>query len=254
MATEFTGTGDPARSMALLWRAAGREERRPGPRPGLDVDRIVTAAVALADRSGLAAVSMRTLAAELGVGAMTLYTHVPGKGELVDLMLDAVLDELYPADDALLAGGWRDRLEAMARANWDLFLRHPWAVHLATGRPPLGPNLMRKYEVELRAVDGLGLGEVEMDLLVTLVNGFVRGSVSGVHEKADAERASGITEEQWWAATEPYLAEVFDAERYPTAARVGPVAGQELGAYDPARSFEFGLARLLDGIGVLVGR
>jgi AcrR family transcriptional regulator len=254
MATEFTGTGDPARSMALLWRAAGREQRRPGPRPGLDVDRIVAAAVALADRSGLAAVSMRTLAAELGVGAMTLYTHVPGKGELVDLMLDSVLDELYPADDALLADGWRDRLEAMARANWDLFLRHPWAVHLATGRPPLGPNLMRKYEVELRAVDGLGLSEVEMDLLVTLVNGFVRGSVSGVHEKADAERASGITEEQWWAATEPYVTEVFDAERFPTAARVGPVAGQELGAYDPERSFRFGLACLLDGIGVLVGR
>ena len=254
MATEFTGTGDPARSMALLWRAAVRDERRPGPRPGLDVDRIVTAAVALADRSGLAAVSMRALAAELGVGAMTLYTHVPGKGELVDLMLDSVLAELYPADDALLAGGWRERLEAMARTNWDLFLRHQWALHLATGRPPLGPHLMRKYEVELRSVDGLGLGEVEMDLLVTLVNGFVRGSVSGVHEKADAERASGITEEQWWAATEPYLAEVFDAERYPTAARVGPVAGQELGAYDPERSFEFGLARLLDGIGVLVGR
>jgi AcrR family transcriptional regulator len=253
MATEFTGTGDPARSMALLWRAAGRQERRPGPRPGLDVDRIVASAVALADRSGLAAVSMRTLAGELGVGAMTLYTHVPGKGELVDLMLDSVLGELYPAEDALLAGGWRDRLDAMARANWDLFVRHPWAVHLATGRPPLGPNVMRKYEVELRAVDGLGLGEVEMDLLVTLVNGFVRGSVSGVHEKADVERASGITEEQWWAATEPYVAEVFDAERFPTAARVGPVAGPELGAYDPARSFEFGLARLLDGIGVLVG-
>ncbi|MGY1604585.1 TetR/AcrR family transcriptional regulator [Geodermatophilus sp. SYSU D00815] len=254
MATEFTGTGDPARSMALLWRAGSGEERRPGPRPGLDVDRIVTAAVALADRSGLAAVSMRTLAAELGVGAMTLYTHVPGKGELVDLMLDAVLGELYPAVDALLEGGWRARIEAMARANWDLFVRHPWALHVATGRPPLGPNLMRKYEVELRAVDGLGLPEVEMDLLVTLVNGFVRGSVSGVHEKADAERATGITEQQWWEATEPYVAQVFDAARFPTAARVGPIAGQELGAYDPQRSFEFGLARLLDGIGVLVER
>ena len=118
---------------------------------------------------------------------------------------------LYASDDALLAGGWRERLDAMARANWELFVRHPWALHLATGRPPLGPNVMRKYEVELRAVDGLGLTEVEMDLLVTLVNGFVRGSVTGVHEKADAERATGITEAQWWAATEPYVAAVFDA-------------------------------------------
>jgi AcrR family transcriptional regulator len=254
MATEFTGTGDPARSMALLWRPAAPPGPRPGPRPGLDVDRIVAAAVALADREGLAALSMRRVAAELGVGAMTLYTHVPGKGELVDLALDSVLAGMYPDEEAVVTGGWRDRLETVARANWDFFLRHPWAVHLATGRPPLGPGVMRKYELELRAVDGLGLSEVQMDLLVTVVNGFVRGSVGGVHERAAAEQATGITEAQWWAATEPYVTRVFDAERYPTAARVGPVAGEELQAASaPERTFEFGLARLLDGIGVLVG-
>lgn len=252
MATEFTGTGDPARSMALLWRTGARSGPRPGPRAGLDVDRVVAAAVRLADAEGLAALSMRRVAAELGVGTMTLYTHVPGKGELVDLMLDGVLGELYP-DGEVPAGGWRDRLETVARANWQLSLRHPWAVHVATGRPPLGPGLMRKYELELRAVDGLGLTEVEMDLLVSLLDGFVRGAVGGVHERSDAERVTGVTEQQWWAATEPYLARVFDAERFPTAARVGPVAGQELqAAYAPERTFEFGLARLLDGIGVLV--
>ncbi|MCZ2847088.1 TetR/AcrR family transcriptional regulator [Modestobacter sp. VKM Ac-2978] len=252
MATEFTGTGDPARSMSLLWRTPPADTARPGPKPSLDVDRIVTAAVHLADAEGLAALSMRRVATELGVGAMTLYGHVPGKGELVDLMLDAALGELYPDDAVVTSGSWRARLTAVARANWDFFVRHPWALHLATGRPPLGPHLMRKYELELRAVDGLGLPEVQMDLLVTLVNGFVRGTVSGVHEKADVERATGVTEDQWWAATEPYVAQVFDGERFPTAARVGPVAGEELGAGDPHRSFEFGLERLLDGIGVLI--
>lgn len=252
MATEFTGTGDPARSMALLWRSSDDAAPRPGPRSALGVDRIVTAAVRLADSTGLAAVSMRRIAADLGVGAMTLYSHVPGKGELVDLMLDAVLAELYPDEQVVAAGPWRTRLKTVARANWDFFVRHPWALHVATSRPPLGPGVMRKYELELRAVDGLGLSELQMDLLVTLVNGFVRGTVGGVQEKADAERVTGITEEQWWAATEPYLARVFDPERYPTAARVGPVAGEELGAGDPARSFEFGLERLLDGIGVLI--
>ena len=88
MATELTGTGDPARSMALLWRTTAPGRRSP---TGLDVDRVVTTAVGLADRHGLAAMTMRAVAAELGVGAMTLYTHVPGKGELVDLMLDQVL-------------------------------------------------------------------------------------------------------------------------------------------------------------------
>ena len=92
-------------------------------------------------------------------------------------MLDAVLGELYPDEQALDVRQLARPAEAVARANWDFFVRHPWAAHLATGRPPLGPNLMRKYELELRAVDGLGLSEVQMDLLVTLVNGFVRGTV-----------------------------------------------------------------------------
>ncbi len=258
MATEFTGTGDPARSMALLWRGHSTELEtpvRPGPRPGIDVDRIVAAAVSLADAEGLAAVSMRQVASRLGVGAMTLYTHVPGKGELVDLMLDHVLGEMYadaPGSPGTEAGGWRERLTAVAQANWDLYARHPWALHLATGRPPLGPNLLAKYEHELRAVDGLGLSEVQMDLVVTLVTALVHGTASGLREKAEAERATGITELQWWEATAPYVDRVFDAERFPTVARVGPIAGEELGAFDPQRTFRFGLERLLDGIAVLV--
>jgi AcrR family transcriptional regulator len=251
MATEFTGTGDPARSMALLWRTPQGSDGRPGPKPSLDVDRIVDAAVRLADAEGLSALSMRRVATDLGVGAMTLYNHVPGKGELVDLMLDSVLGELYPEDAP--AGTWRARLEAVARENWNLFLHHPWALHVATGRPPPGPNLMRKYELELRAVDGLGLSEVQMDLLVTLLNGFVRGTVGGVHERAVAGQVIGITEDQWRAAMAPHAERFFDAGRFPTAARVGPVAGHDLqAAYAPERSFEFGLERLLDGIGVLI--
>lgn len=258
MATVFTGTGDPARSMALLWRGAGDPARRPGPRPELDVDRVVVTAVAVADAEGLGALSMRRISADLGVGTMTLYTYVPGKGELVDLMYDHVLGELYPdtegvQDASAAATAWRGRLEGVAHANRDLFRRHPWALHVATGRPPLGPNLMTKYEKELQAVDGLGLTEVEMDLLISAVTGFVRGTVTGAQEKAEAERATGITDEQWWASTAPYVEKVFDPARFPTAARVGPVAGQELqAAYDPDRSFTFGLQRLLDGVEAFV--
>jgi AcrR family transcriptional regulator len=251
MATESTAGGGPARTMALLWRTPGEPGRRPGPRAGLDVDRIVAAAVELADREGLAAVTMRRLATGLGVGAMTLYTHVPGKNELVDLMYDAVLGEVYLSPPT---GQWRNRLTAVARENWDLFVRHPWAAHVGTGRPILGPNLMRKYELELGAVDGLGLSEVDMELVLTVLGAFVRGTVAGLHDKVAAERGTGLTEEEWWAATEPHVEKVFDAERFPTAARVGPVAGPELGGYAPERSFEFGLARVLDGIAVLVER
>jgi len=139
MATEFTGTGDPARSMVLLWRTPqGAEgtgmQRRRGPKAGLSVDRIVTEAIEVVDTEGFAALSMRRVASALGVGTMSLYTHVPGKGELVDLMFDAVLGELYAGDDDGSAG-WRARLEHVAVANWALYRRHPWAVHVATGRP-----------------------------------------------------------------------------------------------------------------------
>lgn len=254
MASDFTGTGDPARSMALLWRTPSDAGPRPGPKPGLDVDRIVATAVDVADREGLTALSMRRVADQLGVGTMTLYTHVPGKGELVALMLDTVLGELYPDETTVTSGDWRARVEAVARANWSLFLLHPWALHVATGRPPLGPGVIRKYDLELRAVDGLGLSDVQMDLLVTVVNGFTAGTARGIQERQAAEAATGITEDQWWTATEPYLLQVFDPERYPTAARVGPVAGEQLqAAYAPQQTFEFGLKRLLDGIGVLIG-
>lgn len=263
--TELTGTGDPARSMALLWREAGDEPapRGRGAAAGLSVDTIVTTAVALADAEGVGALSMRRVASELGVGAMSLYTYVPGKGELLDLMVDAVLGELAgeaagPADAAHAAedvgASWRDRLEAVARANWVLYERHPWLLQVAaSGRPPLGPHVMAKYEHELRAVDGIGLDEVQMDDVITLVNGFVAGTARGVVEQAQARAVTGTTEDEWWAATEPFVARVFDPERYPTVARVGPVAGEaNQAAYDPRRAFEFGLARLLDGVAVLV--
>jgi AcrR family transcriptional regulator len=251
--TEITGTGDPARSMALLWRESEPAPRGRGAAAGLSVDRVVTAAIDLVDAEGLGALSMRRLAADLGVGVMTLYTYVPAKGELVDLMVDHVLGEIHdvyrPASDH-----WRARLEAVARANWALYERHPWLVNVAANsRPPLGPGVMAKYELELRAVDGTGLDEVAMDAVVTLVDGFVAGIARGTVEQVAAERVTGITEAEWWAATEPFVARVFDSERYPTVARVGPVAGEaQQAAYDPRRAFEFGLARLLDGIEALV--
>jgi hypothetical protein len=98
---------------------------------------------------------------------------------------------------------------------------------------------MRKYEIELRAVDGMGLSEVQMDLLVTLLDGFVRGAVAGTPRTAGA-------------ALEPYAQQVLDPDRFPTAARVVAVTGPVAPDVAPATAFEFGLERLLDGIGILM--
>jgi AcrR family transcriptional regulator len=246
MTTEYSGSGDPARSLALLWRTP----ERPG-RKGLSVDRIVRAAIEVADAEGLAALSMRRVADRLGVGTMSLYTYVPGKAELIDVMLDTVYGEL-PAPGEV-AGGWRAELELLARANWALYRRHPWMLHVAVSRPVLGPNAMAKYELELRAVDGIGLTEVEMDSVVSLVAGHVEGAARRAVEAAAAEQRTGMTDQQWWSAHAPLLSQLVDRDRFPTAARVGTAAGEAHGAaYDPDHAFEFGLQRVLDGIEVLV--
>jgi AcrR family transcriptional regulator len=207
------------------------------------VDRIVAAALAVADGEGLSAVSMRRVGGELGVPTMTLYSHVPGKGELVDLMLDAALGELYPDDRTPTSGNWRVRVEAVVRANRRFLLRHPWAVPIR--RPLPGPNHMRKYEIELRAVDGMGLSEVQMDRLVTLIDGFVRGAVGGPPRPAGA--AGGGP-----AIADPYAQQLLDPDRFPTAARVAQAREALPEAVASERSFEFGLERLLDGIGILM--
>lgn len=245
VATEYSASGDPKRSMELLWGTPERVRR--GPKPRLSVQRIVQAAIGIADREGLAALSMRRVADEVGVTAMSLYTYLPSKAELVDVMIDTVMSELPRVD--VPDGGWRAKLEQVARENRDTYLRHPWLLQVATGRPVLGPNLIAKYDHELRAVEGIGATDIEMDLLVTLIADYVHGAVRGQIEASQAEQRTGMTDDQWWAEWGPLLEEVFDGESHPVAARVGAAAGAEYQApADPARSFEFGLARVLDGI------
>lgn len=240
---------DPARSMALLWRAVDPPTR--GPKQGLDVDGIVRTAIAVADEQGLAALSMRAVAERLGVGTMSLYTYVPAKAELLDLMVDLVCGDA--AREEPPPGSWRARLEHVARANWALYHRHPWMLQAAFARPVLGPGVTAKYDRELGAVDGLGLDDVEMDAVLTLVAGHVEGAARRALEKVEAERRSGLSEQEWWEAHEPLLSRVFDPARFPLAARVGSAAGEaHQAAYSPEHAFEFGLARVLDGIEALV--
>lgn len=251
MTPEFTGGGDPARSVALLWRD---REQRParGRKPTLTVDAIVAAAVEMADEAGLGALSMRALAERLKVGTMSLYTHVPGKAELIDLMLDTVLRESARPDD--LPDGWRARLELVARENLALIHRHPWMLEIVTFRPPMGPGVIAKYDLELRALEGIGLTDVEMDSVLTLVLGYVQSSARQALEATLVEQRTGLTDDEWWSAQAPLLDQVIDPDRFPVATRVGTAATEAYrGLWDPDHTFEFGLQRVLDGIDALVG-
>jgi AcrR family transcriptional regulator len=245
---ERTGGGDPARTVELLWSGASAPQPARGPRRRLDVPTITAKAVALADAEGIGAVTMRALASELGIASpMALYTYVPAKAELVDLMVDTC----FAGFTLDTAGQTRlvDRVRAVADANRLLLQRHPWLVDVALERPLLGPGGLRKYELELAALDGLGLSDHEMDLTLTLVLAFVRA-----HAASAADAGSADDEAAWWAAAGPALGRYVTPADYPLASRVGTAAGQAQGrAHDPDLAYTFGLERIADGIEALTG-
>lgn len=249
MSTEYTGGGDPQRSIELLWGVQERPRR--GPKPKLNVAMIVAEAIQLADAEGLTALSMRRIADNLGVATMSLYTYVPSKAELIDLMVDAVNGEFEPPDGR--EGGWRAQLEFIAKANWTLYHHHPWMLQVTTSRPPLGPLTFAKYEYELGAVDGIGLTDLEMDAVINVIGAYVQGAARTSIDTSQLAQRSGMTDLQWWEASAPVLDKIVDNSKFPLGQRVGLAAGEEYSAaFDPARNFAFGLPLVLDGIEALV--
>ena len=245
-----TGAGDPARTLALLWRDPAAIPRH-GPRQGLSIDQVVAAATGLADADGLEAVTMRRVASDLGVVPMTLYTYVPGKAELLDLMLDAAYQRMPRTDTARQP--WRQRLTAIARENRALFEAHPWAAAISTVRPPLGPGLLAKYQHELSAFDGLGLDDVQMDAALTHLLTFVQACAQAAADVQAARRDTAMNDEQWWDASEPLLQRVLDPSAYPLAVRVGTAAGTaHHAAYNPEHAYDFGLQTILNGLAALI--
>lgn len=250
MRSERTSGGDPARTLALLWRDPALVPRH-GPRQGLSVDAVVAAATDVADAEGLEAVTMRRVAKALGVVPMTLYTYVPGKAELLDLMLDAA----YKSMPRLETSGrpWRQRLAAIAEENKALFENHPWAATISTIRPPLGPGMMAKYEHELSALEGLGLDDVLMDASLTYLLGFVQAWARAAADARAVRHDTAMDDSEWWRASGPMLARVLDVTAYPIAARVGSAAGAAHGsAYSPGHAYTFGLERVLAGLSQLI--
>jgi AcrR family transcriptional regulator len=251
--TDSSGSADPARTIGLLWGTRQLPQR--GPRHALTSDQIVAAAVAIADADkDLSALSMRRVGESLGVGTMSLYTYVTSRAELVEAMLDSVYGEAVRMLEKTQTGDWRAGLRRVAAVNWEMYLRHPWVLQIFTGRPPLGPNAIAKYDLELRVVDGVGLTDVQMDATITLVHTHVEGVARRKVEAERAERQTGVTDLQWWEAAAPALAEVFDPARYPVADRVGSAAGQEHQAgYNLEHEYVFGLDRIIDGLAALIG-
>ncbi|NDU77012.1 TetR family transcriptional regulator [Actinomadura sp. DSM 109109] len=250
----FAGQGDPRRSMDLLWRGAQAPRPGPGPRPGLSVELIVDTAIAVADAEGMAALSMRAVGERLGRTAMALYTYVPGKAELVDLMYDRALAELPGAYDD--AGGWRAALTRWARDSWEFYLRHPWMLQVSQARPVLGPNEYRALEALLGVLARTGLPARNVRRAVSALSSVVRGAAQTLAESRQAVRDTGLSEERWWygrAGALEALAPGF-GERFPLVAWLEAedafAVAEDVPYLEQAarEAFEGGLALVLDGI------
>jgi AcrR family transcriptional regulator len=257
--TEYPGSGDPKRTLELLW---GRvEPATRGPRPALHVEDIVAAATDIADAHGLDAMSIRSVARQLGRSPMSLYTYLPGKAELLDLMYDRALAELPRRSPG--ADGWRPALEAAVRDLWALNERHPWMVQVSSTRGVLGPATFELTEMLAAILDGIGLSGPEVVHAIGAVTVFVQGAARAVLDARSAAAATGMTDDEWWAARAPLLEELtseFDwPTRFPTLTRLDSEqvfaqthrTPEDTTTYMEREAldiYEFGLRCLLDGI------
>ncbi|MER5377224.1 TetR/AcrR family transcriptional regulator C-terminal domain-containing protein [Streptomyces sp. NPDC002553] len=219
----------------LVW-----ERPEPPNRPvpaALSRERIVRAAIRLADADGLDAVSLRKIAGTLDVRPMRLYGYIAGKEELLDLMVDAAYAEIRPVGD-----GWREVLRSLAEATRHAVHEHEWLADLLGGRPQLGPHALASGESVMAA-----LGDVDVDAvmpMVAAVNAYVIGAVRREIAERRAERATGMDEKRWQASLGPYLERTFATGRFPALATVVRDAAH----HDADHTFRMGLDFLLDGI------
>jgi AcrR family transcriptional regulator len=251
MSDNRTGSGEPSITLGLLWGTAVATPRK-GPARSVTVTQVVDAALALADEDGLAALTMRGVAERVGISAMSVYTYVPGKPELLDLMIDALYADMKRTTWS--GEPWRERVTDIAEANRELLSRHAWMTEVASlSRPPLGPGLMAKYEHELAAFDNTGLSDVDIDAALTYLLGFVQSHCRAAHDARRATTDSSMSDGDWWAANQPILERALDPAMYPRAVRIGAAAGDaQDGAWSDERSWSFGLARTLDGLAALI--
>ena len=239
--------GEPA--ARPVGRSARPARRRSAHDGGLGIEAIVAAGIAVADGEGLAALSMRRVAAELGAAPMSLYRHVSDKDELVLKMMDAAISEVALPDPPRQ---WRDGLEVAARALWSGFRSHPWLpAALSLTRPQLLPGALAYTEWVLDVLDRAPLDPLIIFTTHLTVFTFVRGMAMNLELEAEAEATSGLTGDEWMAGQEGALEAIVADERHPNFARI--MHGTDFD-FDLDQLFEFGLQRLLDGLAAMPGR
>ncbi|MCX6603901.1 MAG: TetR/AcrR family transcriptional regulator [Acidobacteria bacterium] len=253
-ASSETNAEDLRKRSRLLWETQPRPGR--GPRPMVSREDVVQAAISIADRDGLAALTMQAVAQRLGFTTMALYRYFPNKEALIDASVDAALGT--PPQRSGPREGWRKEVTYWAHAKRTMLCARPWLAELPFVAAPHGPNWLSWHEAFLQTIAEAGLSpEDKMDVL-SAVHGYVGGSSDTAISLARAV-SRGITFEQWAQAVGSDLCRAIDDPRYPllSAILTSKSGGISEQSPLPARggrprtmdeSFDFGLDRLLDGI------
>lgn len=226
------------------------EHRPPRPARGLSRSDIVAAAVAVADAEGADAVSMRRIARELGVGAMSLYWHVTSKEELLHLMLERLNGETEVPEPT---GYWRADLGRYARNVRATLLRHPWAIDVASSGPPSGPNDARNAERLLASLDGLDVPLAARMQIVTTIATYVLGAALREVQEIRCQHAidearAAMTDEEADRLHAEFYRRIRQSGHYPHIVRL---MDEDIDPDAPEtrdERFEFGLGCVLDGI------
>lgn len=247
---EPAGSVEPAAPQSLLppsielaWGLRHHGSR--GPKRGLTLRAIVAAGITVAGAEGIESVSMKRVAAELGVGTMSLYRYVNAKDELLMLMVDAALGP--PPSQA--AADWRTGLSQWALGVRDAYRSHPWSLKVPITTPPLGPNNVAWMESALASMQDTALTEQQKLSTLLLVSGFVRNSATLTADlQAGAEhRPANLTYGR-------ILSQLIDANRFPAVHQAIASGSLDDEDEDFEFDFQFGLDRILDGVELLLSR
>ncbi|MEA2192921.1 MAG: hypothetical protein QOI73_3042 [Solirubrobacteraceae bacterium] len=238
-------SGLPA-SIEAAWGL--RERPTKGPKPALSIARIVQAAVKVAAAHGLAAVSMKRIATELGASTMSLYRYISSKDDLLALMVDAAVG-VPPS--AAAGEDWRAGLSRWAWGYHDALRRHTWALGVPIAGPPVTPNQTAWIEDGLTSLRETALLENEKLSVILLLSGYVRNEATLTADIGAALAASAAPEREIMPGWADLLRRLTDADGHPALHRA-LAAGAFDHDDDPDDEFIFGLQRVLDGVDVLV--
>ncbi|RDI45359.1 TetR/AcrR family transcriptional regulator [Nocardia mexicana] len=239
MAPRERQSASESRDPVSVWERLGRPT--PAPRTTLTPRRIAEVAVAIADAEGLDAVTMRRLAAELGVAPMAAYRYVTGKDELLELMVDFVYGELDLPDSR---DGWCATIRSVALRIREVLLVHSWVTRVGCGAPT--PNQLAVTEAALVALDGLGLDVDTAMAVYGTVTAYVHGAVDSEVRLSQMLHARGwSTREEARTGLATQMTWLMNTGRYPMYARYIQNAARK---DDVQWQFETGLDSVLDGI------